>query len=128
MKPGQRPTYVTAIVANLFTPPVIERVALAFRDMDASGVLPGGFNLDELMSVHSVPRLFGSMSGPFPGIGAAVMTWFQLTVVYSRDVMVLFADDRLYGVAPFDADALMNVDLDFFAHTPGLALRHVGNR
>jgi hypothetical protein len=118
MKPGQRPTFVTEMIAGLFTPPVIETVAVALRGMEDSGVLPGGWNLDELEGIHSAPHLFGTAAGPFPGIAAAVMTWFQLTVVYAKDIMVLFADDSLYGVAPFDPVALMHPDPDDFAYLP----------
>lgn len=121
MKPGQRPTYITVMIADLFTPPVIEAVAVGMRGMEESGVLPGGWNLDELDGVHSVPHLFGTAAGPFPGLGAAVMTWFQLTVVYSKDVMVLFANDSLYGVAPFDPAALASPDPDDFAYLTPMA-------
>lgn len=119
MKPGQGTTYITAMITDLFASPgVLETVALALRDMESTGLLQDGFNLDELVGVHSVPRLYGSTAGPFPGIGGAAMTWFQLTVVYSEDIMVLFANDRFYGVAPFDPMALMHPDPEDFAHLP----------
>lgn len=117
MKPGQRPNLVTVLIDDLVTPPVAQRVSDACLEMKSNGRL-SGFDLDDLNCVHSVPRWFGSTSGPFKGVGGAAMTWFQLTVVYSEKVMVLFANDRLYGVAPFDAEALMRVDPDDFTRTP----------
>ncbi|HEX9088488.1 MAG TPA: hypothetical protein VF867_13290 [Arthrobacter sp.] len=115
--------YVSAMIAELMTGPVLETVALAVRDMDQTGILPGGFNFDELTSVHSMEQWFGSTAGPFPGIGGAAMTRFRLTILYSKDFMVLFADDRLYGVAPFDADAMLNGSVDHFAYTPDARVR-----
>jgi len=53
------------------------------------------------------------------------MTKFRLTILYSKDFMVLFADDRLYGVAPFDAEAMLHGSVEHFAYTPDHMLRSV---
>jgi hypothetical protein len=117
MKPGQRPNLVTVLIDDLMPQPVAQRVSDACLELEAQDKLHG-FDLDDLSSLHSVPRWFGSTSGPFKGVGGSAMTWFQLTVVYSDKVMVMFANDRLYGVAPFEADALLRVDPDDFTYTP----------
>lgn len=121
-------TYISMMITDLMTGPVLETVALAVRDMDETGVLPGGFDFNKLTSVHSVEQWFGSTAGPFPGLGGAAMTKFRLTILYSDDIMVLFANDRLYGVAPFDADAMLHGSVDHFAYTPDHRLQQVRTR
>lgn len=117
MKPGQRPALVTVLIDDLMTNPVSQRVSEACLELEAHGALHG-FDLDDLSSLHSVPRLFGSTAGPFKGIGGAAMTWYQLTAVYSDKIIVLFANDRLYGVAPFNAEVLVSLNPDDFTYTP----------
>lgn len=121
-------SYISMMITDLMAGPVLETVALAVRDMDQTGILPGGFDFDKLTSVHSMDQWFGSTAGPFPGIGGAAMTKFRLTILYSEDIMVLFANDRLYGVAPFDADAMLHGSVDHFAYTPNHRLQQVRTR
>lgn len=115
--PGLRPTLVTVLIDDLMTQPIAQRVFDACQELEAQGKL-SGFSLDDLNGVHSLPQLFGSTSGPFKGIGGAAMTWYQMTAVYSDKIIVLFANDRLYGVAPFNTEALMSLNPDDFTYTP----------
>ncbi|WP_026535768.1 hypothetical protein [Arthrobacter sp. H14] len=64
-----------------------------------------GFRPEEFSSLQSWPELCATSAGPFEGIGTAVPTWVQWTVIYSLDAMIVFADDRLYGIGLYSPGA-----------------------
>lgn len=72
-------------------------------------------NLDDFSSAASWRHLFGTTAGPFTGgVAGQGFTWYRLNVIHSDTAMVLFANGRFYGVAPYDGEALVNHDIDGF--------------
>ncbi|ACL42021.1 hypothetical protein Achl_4070 (plasmid) [Pseudarthrobacter chlorophenolicus A6] len=106
-------TIIDESINALLTPAVIERTAEVLAELEPDN-LPNGFDPFALNSVYSVNSWFGSTAGPFGGVGGAAMTVFRLTVIFSPEIMLLFANDRFYGVAGFRAELLGELDPDQF--------------
>lgn len=102
-------TVIDESIHSLLTGAVIERTAEVLAEHEG-GSIPNGFSPGDLTCVHSVNQWFGSTAGPFGGVGGAAMTVFRLTVVYSSEIMLLFANDRFYGVSGYRPELLAQID------------------
>ncbi|MET4144258.1 hypothetical protein [Arthrobacter sp. UYCo732] len=110
-------TLIDDTIDTLLNPAVLERTAEVLFELEPVNI-PNGFDPSALTNLHSVNRLFGSTAGHFGGIGGAAMTVFRLTVVYSPEIMLLFANDRFYGVAGYRPELLTEVDAKQFLRIP----------
>lgn len=106
-------TVIDESIHSLLTGAVIERTAEVLAE-HANANIPNGFVPGDLTSVHSVNQWFGSTAGPFGGVGGAAMTVFRLTVIYSPEIMLLFANDRFYGVSGYRPELLSQIDSEEF--------------
>lgn len=61
--------------------------------------------------MHEYPTTAGPFKGGISGRG---FTWYRLSVIHSDYAMILFANGRFYGVAPYDAQALLEHTTDVF--------------
>lgn len=102
---------IDQVIDQLLTVRIVDVIKEAMRGL---GQLEDAFDTDEFRLVHSWVQMYNSVNGPFGGIGAAALTDFRMTVIYSRQLMVLFANDRLYGFAPFSRDVLQHRRIDAF--------------
>lgn len=95
-----------------------EKALRAIVLLEEADRIPDGTGLADFRSMLSWETLYGSTTGPFPGVGGAAMTWFRLTVLVSEHAMLLFASDqfgdRFYGAAPFDAAVLAAPTVEAF--------------
>ncbi|QOT19385.1 hypothetical protein [Paenarthrobacter sp. YJN-5] len=110
-------TLVDETIDALLTPTVLERTAEVLAELEPAN-LPNGFDPSALTSVRSVNQWFGSTAGPFGGVGGAAMTVFRLTVIYSPEVMFLFANDRFYGVAGYSQELVEEINPEQFLRIP----------
>ncbi|WP_422758909.1 hypothetical protein [Paenarthrobacter sp. C1] len=110
-------TFIDETIDALLTPAVLEGTAEVLAELEPANV-PNGFDPSALTSVRSVNQWFGSTAGPFGGVGGAAMTVFRLTVIYSPEIMLLFANDRFYGVAGYRPELLEEIDSAEFLRIP----------
>lgn len=102
-------TAIDGSIHSLLTGAVLERTAEVLAEHEGADI-PNGFVPGHLTSVHSANQWFGSTAGPFGGVGGAAMTVFRLTVIYSPEIMLLFANDRFYGVSAYRPELLNRID------------------
>lgn len=88
------------LIRRLLTPQVLAEAGKAFRELK---LLPTAeLDASPFTDVESWAELFGSTTGPWGGIGGAAMTTYRMTMVRSRGLAILFAGDKLYGVAEYN--------------------------
>lgn len=106
-------TIMDKTIDSLLTDAVIERTAEVLAELEPAN-MPNGLVPGDLTNVHSMNQWFGSTAGPFGGIGGAAMTVFRLTVIYSPEIMLLFVNDRFYGVSAYRSELLAQIDCEKF--------------
>jgi hypothetical protein len=87
------------LIRRLLTPQVLEEAGKGFRELK---LLHGNLDPSPFTDVESWAEIFGSTAGPWGGVGGAAMTTFRMTMVRSRGLAILFAGDKLYGVAEYN--------------------------
>lgn len=87
------------LVRRLLTPQVLAEAGKGFQELK---LLHGGLDPEPFTDVESWAEMFGSTSGPWGGVGGAAMTTFRMTMVRSRGLAILFAGDKLFGVAEYN--------------------------
>lgn len=87
------------LIRRLLTPQVLAEAGRGFRELR---LLPGELDPAPFTDVESWAELFSSTSGPWGGIGGAAMTTYRMTMVRSRGLAILFAGDKLFGVAEYN--------------------------
>ncbi len=106
-------TAIDDCISSLLTDVVLERTAEVIAELEPANI-PNGFVPSELTAVHSVNQWFGSTAGPFGGVGGAAMTVFRMTLIYSPEIVLLFANDRFYGVAAYAPELLREINPEHF--------------
>lgn len=87
------------LIRRLLTEQVLDEAGKGFREL---GLIQSGLDPAPFSDVESWVELFGSTSGPWGGMGGAAMTTFRMTMVRSRGLAILFAGDKLFGVAEYN--------------------------
>ena len=87
------------LVRRLLTPQVLKEAGKGFQELK---LLHGSLDPEPFTDVESWAEMFGSTSGPWGGVGGAAMTTFRMTMVRSRGLAILFAGDKLFGVAEYN--------------------------
>lgn len=87
------------LIRRLLTPQVLAEAGKGFRELK---LLRAELDASPFTDVESWAEMFGSTAGPWGGIGGAAMTTFRMTMVRSRGLAILFAGDKLFGVAEYN--------------------------
>lgn len=87
------------LIRRLLTPHVLAEAGKGFREIK---LLQSDLDPEPFTDVESWVEMFGSTSGPWGGVGGAAMTTFRMTMVRSRGLAILFAGDKLFGVAEYN--------------------------